>query len=286
MAGLRGARLVSLERMNSERKIELDPSLDADFREREIEKEKADLKKNLAIIFQSLKLDESLVEASFLEIAIKKPLELRLLRELCAHREFVRVKKEGPEAFRERASPRRMAFFADLLNHGWKTLVFVYSSQLMNARLLEKFILPLQGNLSLQHLDLSRNLISDDGAGFIATFLFCFRALRSLYLAENTLTSTGFELISAALFENKTLSVLNLKGNRIDSSGLVYFYELLRRYQKLWVSEVRLSENLIRSEVLKPFNRAIAEARLFSLKSIGQGLLVSKESEGEFSYEP
>ena len=144
--------------------------------------------------------------------------------------------------------------------------------------------MPLQGNLSLQHLDLSRNLISDDGAGFIATFLRGNRALRSLHLAENKLTSAGFELITAALFQNKTLSVLNLKQNRINSSGLVYFYALLRRYQKLWV-EVDLSENLIRSEELKSFNQAIAEARLFSLKSIGQGLLVSKEKEGESSYE-
>ena len=70
MAGLRGARLVSLERMNSERKIELDLSLDADFRE--IEKEKAGLKKKSSHYFSEFEARRVFGRSVFFRNCYKK----------------------------------------------------------------------------------------------------------------------------------------------------------------------------------------------------------------------
>jgi hypothetical protein len=217
-----------------------------------LEIEWVSLERNLLEIFRSLKLD-----SSFLDVVIRHfSGSIKLLRRLCAQRDFVRLKQEEKLIFQERTSLPLMSFFGHMLNKCPDIFVFVYTRQLINDELLQRLTRPLHMNRSLQVLNLSQNLITDRGAESLATMLRKNKALRCLFLAENKITSFGLEALLKALLINKTLKILDLERNKISPEALMSICFLLGRNKaNFGLLELKLAGNLISEEQLDFLNQ-------------------------------
>ena len=82
---------------------------------------------------------------------------------------------------------------------------------------------------SLKRLDLSWNLVGDDGAQSMAQLLHRDRSLLHINLIGNNIGSIGASYIAVALRTNKTLKTLYLADNQIDSRGINYLKNMCER---------------------------------------------------------
>ena len=96
---------------------------------------------------------------------------------------------------------------------------------------------------TLVELNISKNLITGDGAFAICECLKCNTTLSELNISGNNISNQGAELFSSALQVNKTLKKLNVSSNKIHDDGIVSISKCLQRNTSL--TELMLSHNQI-----------------------------------------
>jgi len=75
----------------------------------------------------------------------------------------------------------------------------------------------LAGNAYLRKVDLSDNMIDDDGVSALSLALADNTSITHMCLAENRITSIGAEYLLCALDTNDTIVDVDLAGNSIDA---------------------------------------------------------------------
>lgn len=113
----------------------------------------------------------------------------------------------------------------------------------------------MRNNKSLTSLNLSMNLLGDQGVQFIAEVLNT-TALKTLDISTNMIGDKGMRAIALALMDNKTLTSLNLDMNKIGDEGAVMMASALQKNTTL--KYLNLSENYLTKEgvaILEPFKR-------------------------------
>lgn len=88
-------------------------------------------------------------------------------------------------------------------------------------------------SLHLEMLDLSENLLYDDGGKLIADGLSKNESLKRLYLASNSLEKSSGKAFRNAVEKNRVILVLNLGDNHIDLGILVDIKSYLDRNKDL-----------------------------------------------------
>jgi hypothetical protein len=86
----------------------------------------------------------------------------------------------------------------------------------------------LRENDGLEHIDLSDNMITAEGAALLADALSMNHTLQRLDLSNNQLKAAGVAKLSAALFSARTLLEVNFSGNQVSDEGVVAFCAGLR----------------------------------------------------------
>ena len=91
---------------------------------------------------------------------------------------------------------------------------------------------------ALQKLDLSSNILSDDGAVTISDGLKSNNTLQELNISHNNITNKGTKRIAKAIQINSTLQNINISKNHISIEGLVYFMEAVKNNCTLQVVNI------------------------------------------------
>ena len=97
--------------------------------------------------------------------------------------------------------------------------------------------------ISIQHINLSYNLISDAGAITLSRLLKPALELKSLYLQSNNIGAEGTESMCVALKDHQSLQYINLNGNSIRTRGAISLVELL--FSCIHILELDLGNNYI-----------------------------------------
>ena len=91
---------------------------------------------------------------------------------------------------------------------------------------------------ALQKLDLSSNILSDDGAVTISDGLKSNNTLQELNISHNNITNKGTKRIAEAIQINSTLQNINISKNHISIEGLVHFMEAVKNNCTLQVVNI------------------------------------------------
>ena len=95
----------------------------------------------------------------------------------------------------------------------------------------------IQVNTTLKKLDLSYNILSDDGATLISSCLKC-NNLLELNISHNGITDKGTKEIAEAIEISLTLQNIDISRNHISVEGLVYFMEAVKNNCTLQVVNI------------------------------------------------
>jgi hypothetical protein len=101
------------------------------------------------------------------------------------------------------------------------------SNVCMGAELCGELCDALHENESVGALDLSHNVIGDDGAEHVARLLAANKGVVSLNLSHNRISDAGAIVIARAARRHATLQSLNLAGNPVSDPGLAEISRLL-----------------------------------------------------------
>ena len=107
---------------------------------------------------------------------------------------------------------------------------------MLTASHLDQFFDSLRHSRHLQVLNLSKNLIGDEGAGRLRNCLANHRSMTSLILGENGITALGAMEIACLLRDMPKLTLLDLSGNLIGDEGVIALAEGMRANRTLKVS--------------------------------------------------
>eukprot|EP01107_Rhizomastix_libera_P013287 TRINITY_DN3587_c0_g1_i1.p1 TRINITY_DN3587_c0_g1~~TRINITY_DN3587_c0_g1_i1.p1 ORF type:complete len:365 (+),score=116.21 TRINITY_DN3587_c0_g1_i1:78-1172(+) len=77
----------------------------------------------------------------------------------------------------------------------------------------------------VEHLDLSENVISTEGLGFLCKAIKCNHSLKSLELRNCSITEIGARMLSEAIKSGTSLSFLDLSNNKIGDMGIYFLSE-------------------------------------------------------------
>ena len=87
----------------------------------------------------------------------------------------------------------------------------------------------LAGNVYLREVDLSSNMIDDDGVSALALALADDKSIERLELANNRITSIGAEYLLCALETNNTIVHVDLAGNPIEAEVIAELDQVLKQ---------------------------------------------------------
>ena len=114
---------------------------------------------------------------------------------------------------------------------------FEFSQNTISAEDMELIIEAIQGNATLQMLDISSNNISDDGAVAISE---CLKnkniSLQKLNMSHNKISDKGITIIGKALQENTTLKIFDISHNSISDNGVLAFSKCINTLHQLRIS--------------------------------------------------
>lgn len=96
-------------------------------------------------------------------------------------------------------------------------------------------------NTSLKKLNLSSNLLEEEGLDTLSLNLITNKTILSLNLSGNLINNAGISKLSAFLVDNINLNILDLSKNKFGDTGMVDFSENLRVNKNL--SELSLAKN-------------------------------------------
>ncbi|ESL10705.1 hypothetical protein TRSC58_01557 [Trypanosoma rangeli SC58] len=88
-------------------------------------------------------------------------------------------------------------------------------------------------NTNVTILDLSKNVVADTGAGFIAEMLMTNSVITHLNISDNSVSNRGVKRLCAALRTNASLQDLDLSNNAIMDEGVEEFPDMLRYNDRL-----------------------------------------------------
>ena len=113
----------------------------------------------------------------------------------------------------------------------------------------------IQVNTALKKLDLSHNVLSDDGATVISSFLKCNNSLLGLNISYNNITYKGTKNITESIQVNTTLKNLDLSHNILSDDGATVISGFLKCNNSLL--ELNISHNGITDKGTKEIAEAI-----------------------------
>ena len=111
-------------------------------------------------------------------------------------------------------------------------------------------------NTVLQDLDISQNLLGDDGMLIICDSLKNNETLQTLNISKNKITSKGAKEVADAFNEKCKLKNLNISDNNISATGIIAIIDNNSSLQQLNVSNNNISEDI---EKLKELSKAIQD---------------------------
>ena len=94
----------------------------------------------------------------------------------------------------------------------------------------------------VEHLDLSENVISTEGLGFLCKAIKCNHSLKSLELRNCSITEIGARMLSEAIKSGTSLSFLDLSNNKIGDMGIYFLSEGICSspfFNQLYVKSIR-----------------------------------------------
>ncbi|KAM6062561.1 leucine-rich repeat-containing protein 34 [Chlamydotis macqueenii] len=126
-------------------------------------------------------------------------------------------------------------------------------------------------------LDLRWNVLTDDGAKHMATFLQENSTLRYLNLMFNDIGTSGAELIARALHKNETLVYLRMTGNKIGNEGGMFFASMLQINSTL--EKLDLGDSDIGTQCLIAIATVLTQNKSVKAINLNRPLLYSQEEE-------
>ena len=172
-----------------------------------------------------------------------------------------------------------------ILLKSWE-IIHIYKSFVWTSALLEMEVsLPLHEHLqamsSVTRLNLTENLIGDEGAIAIGEMLQQNTTLQKLYLSFNHIGAAGASAIARALEKNTALTTLDVANNSIHSDGVVELSQALETNTTL--SRIYLSQNDVSERGMKTLIRSLEYNSTVVMLSL-QGNGLEKEQINRLEY--